>query len=181
METGVIQTTAAAQVDAETLRDKLPHYFPPEPAEGSSWPSLFQTAAGNSWTAALNAACSSSSRAGGTPGLLENQGPGPRPRQRPQPIGQWCGGPFQNLRRSRGRPTLGQQPRGVPHCSRSLGVDARIIRRRKSLASICHCSRNRSISLTPTIYPSLITEHPNLVPLQIYPTPLRISPWLWFR
>ena len=117
---------------------------------------------------------------GGTPGLLENQGPGPRPRQRPQPIGQWCGGPFQNLRRSRGRPTLGQQPRGVPHRSRSLGVDARIIRRRKSLASICHCSRNRSISLTPTIYPSLITEHPNLVPLQIYPTPLRISPWLWF-
>ena len=39
------------------------------------------------------------------------------------------------------------------HRSRSRGVGDRIIRRRKSLASICHCSRNRSISLTPITIP----------------------------
>ena len=39
------------------------------------------------------------------------------------------------------------------HRSRSLGVGAKIIRRRKSLTSICHCSKDRSISLTLIIYP----------------------------
>ena len=39
------------------------------------------------------------------------------------------------------------------HRSRSLGVGARIIRRRRSLTLICHCSRNRSISLTPITNP----------------------------
>ena len=38
------------------------------------------------------------------------------------------------------------------HRSRSLGVGAKIIRRRKSLTSICHCSKDRSISLTLIIY-----------------------------
>ena len=41
---------------------------------------------------------------------------------------------------------------------RSRGVGATIIRRRKSLASICHCSRNRSISLTPITDPPLLRE-----------------------
>ena len=36
---------------------------------------------------------------------------------------------------------------------RSRGVGARIIRRRNSLTSICHCSRERSISLTPITNP----------------------------
>ena len=44
------------------------------------------------------------------------------------------------------------------HRSRSRGVGATIIRRRKSLGSICHCSRNRSISLTPITDPSLLRE-----------------------
>ena len=39
------------------------------------------------------------------------------------------------------------------HRSRSRGVGAKIIRRRKSLTSICHCSKDRSISLTLIIYP----------------------------
>ena len=44
------------------------------------------------------------------------------------------------------------------HRSRSRGVGATIIRRRKSLASSCHCSRNHSISLTPITDPSLLKE-----------------------
>ena len=47
--------------------------------------------------------------------------------------------------------------------SRSLGVGARIIRRRKALASICHCFRNRSISLTPITNPSHLQRPANPV------------------
>ena len=67
------------------------------------------------------------------------------------------------------------------HRSRSRGVGARIIRRLKSLTSICHCSRDLSISLTPIINPSQLSTPANQVPSQIYPIPLRISPRLWFR
>ena len=49
------------------------------------------------------------------------------------------------------------------HRSRSLGVGARIIRRRKALASICHCSRNQSISLTPITNPSHLQRPANSV------------------
>ncbi len=49
------------------------------------------------------------------------------------------------------------------HLSLSRGVGARIIRLCKSLASISHCSRNRSISLTPITIPSLTTEQANTV------------------
>ena len=66
------------------------------------------------------------------------------------------------------------------HRSRSRGVGARIIRRRKSLTSICHCSKDRSISLTLIIYPPPTTAHSGPVPPQIYPIFLRISPRLWF-
>ena len=34
----IVQATAAAQADAESLRDKLMDHLPLEPAEGSSWP-----------------------------------------------------------------------------------------------------------------------------------------------
>ena len=44
------------------------------------------------------------------------------------------------------------------HRSRSRGVGARIIRRRKSLTPICHFSRNRSISLTPITSPCQTPE-----------------------
>ena len=49
--------------------------------------------------------------------------------------------------------------------SPSRGVGDSIIRRRKSLESICHCCSNRSISLTP------ITNL-FLAPRRINPTPL---------
>ena len=67
------------------------------------------------------------------------------------------------------------------HLSRSRGVGARIIRRRRSLTPICHCSRDRSISLTPIINPSRLPRPANTLPQQIYPMLLRVSPWLWFR
>ena len=60
------------------------------------------------------------------------------------------------------------------------GVGARIIRRRKSLTPICHCSRDRSISLTPITNPSQFLRAATSVPSQIYSMRLRISPWLWF-
>ena len=67
-------------------------------------------------------------------------------------------------------------------CQRSLsrGVGARISRRCKSLASICHCCRNLSISLTPITNPSPTPGQASLLPSQIYPIPLHVSPWLWF-
>ena len=55
------------------------------------------------------------------------------------------------------------------HRSRSRGVGARIIRRRKALASICHCSRNRSISLTPITNPSQLPKPANSVLLTNLP------------
>ena len=67
------------------------------------------------------------------------------------------------------------------HRSRSLGAGARISRRCRSLASICHCSRNRSICLTLTTNPSPTPYRANPVPPQIYRITLRISPWLRFR
>ena len=66
------------------------------------------------------------------------------------------------------------------HRSRSLGAGARISRRCRSLASICHCSRNRSICLTLTTIPSPTPYRANPATLQIYRITLRISPWLWF-
>ena len=67
------------------------------------------------------------------------------------------------------------------HRSRPRGVGARIIRRRKALASISHCSKSRCISLAPITNPSLTPGKANSAPSPIYPMFLRISPWLWFR
>ena len=66
------------------------------------------------------------------------------------------------------------------HRSRSRGVGNQITRRHKSLASICHCSRNRSISLTPITNPSRTAAKADPVSPIIYPMLLHISPWLWF-
>ena len=65
--------------------------------------------------------------------------------------------------------------------SRSRGVGARIIRRRRSLTPIYHCSSAWSISLTPIVSPSQLPCPANPTPSPIYPVHLRISPWLWFR
>ena len=88
--------------------------------------------------------------------------------------------PLQRLSRGRRRPSLGQRQMAC-HRSRSLGVGARIIRRRKSLTPICHCSRDWLISLTLIINPAQSLRSATSVPSQIYPMRLRISPWLWFR
>ena len=66
------------------------------------------------------------------------------------------------------------------HRSRYLGVGARIIRRCKSLIPTCHCSIERSISLTPITNLPQLPIPTNRVPSQIYPMRLHISPWLWF-
>ena len=66
------------------------------------------------------------------------------------------------------------------HLFRSLGVGARIIRRRKSLAFICRYSRYPSMSLPPITNPSLTTLKAIPVTPPIYPMSLRLSPWLRF-
>ena len=50
-----------------------------------------------------------------------------------------------------------------------------------SLTPICHCSRDRSISLTPITNPSQLQTTANPVPSQIYPMILHFSLWPWFR
>ena len=55
------------------------------------------------------------------------------------------------------------------HRSCSRGVDARIIRRRRLLTPIRHCSRDRSISLTPITNPSPKTAKANPVLLPNLP------------
>ena len=57
------------------------------------------------------------------------------------------------------------------HLSRSRGVGARIIRRRKSGAFICHCSRDRSISLAPITNPTSTLRQANPVASQSTPCP----------
>ena len=59
------------------------------------------------------------------------------------------------------------------HLSRSRGVGARIILRRRSLTPICHCSSDWSISLTSIINPRNCRNHlsrlsPNLPDLSAY-------------
>ena len=137
-------------------------------------------AAGGCSTAPFNSSCCVWSRAGGTTALLEYQGrrPSPTEGRRPTPDSVWV--PLQRRRRRRCRQALSQQQDGVPP-PRSRGVGARIIRRRKSLTPICHCSRDRSISLTPITNPSEFLRPATSVPSQIYPMRLRISSWLWFR
>ena len=110
------------------------------------------------------------------PGLLETQGGRPALAKGGGPSSDGVRIPPQGLRRTRSRPSLGQQPDGVPSFP-PRGVGARIRRRCKSLASICHCSRNQPISLTPITNLSLTPIRAN----QIYRITLRISPWLWFR
>ena len=83
---------------------------------------------------------------GGTTGLLEYQGSGPSLTEGRRPSSDGVRVPFQRRRRGLCPPALGQQQDGVPPLPLPW-------RRRKSLTSICHCSKDRSISLTLIIYP----------------------------
>ena len=176
----VVQASAAAQADAQTVQDKLTHHLPPEPAEGSSWPVRCPTWQATTAPPLSNPPAAPRRGRGGTPGLLEYQGCGPSLAEGGGPSANGVGVPFQCPGYRRTRPSLGQQQQAY-HRSRSRDVGDRIIRRRKSLASICHCSRNRSISRTPITNPSRTPAKTNPVPPSIYPMFLRISPWLWFR
>ena len=77
----ILQASAAAQANAETLRDKLPHHFPPEPAEGSSWPFLCPTSRATPALPPSTPPLASRQVRGGTPGLLEYQGCRACPRE----------------------------------------------------------------------------------------------------
>ena len=120
--------------------------------------------AGNSCTSPFQRRTAAhASRAGGSTGLLEYQGCGPtlvEGGQCSHPV-QWCGGPVPVPRPvSLSGASLGSEATGCVPGSRSRGTGARIIRRRTPGTSICHRSRNWSISLTPiTGYPSVwLTE-----------------------
>ena len=142
----VIQTTAAAQADAEPFRDRPVHHPPPEPAEGSSWPARWPT---GSSTPALNPACCAASRAGdprseGRRPALAKGGKAPSYGVRVS---------FQRLGRRQRRPALGQQPKGMPPLP-FPGLGARISRLLRPDTSIFPSSRNRLVSPRPKTAPT---------------------------
>ena len=147
------QAAAAAQTDAQAFRDKLPNH----PAN-TSWPVGCPMWQAGCSTAAFNSSCCAWSRAVGTTGLLEYQecGTALAEGRRPPEL-------VEGVRRREGSRSSDSAVAAAVeswasssmayHRSRSLGVGARIIRRRKALASICHPSINRSMSLTPITNP----------------------------
>ena len=163
----------------QRLREKPMDHFPPEPAEGSSWPVRCPP-----WQAVPapppSAPPAASRRGRGEPpdcSKIKAAGP-PSPKAAAH-LPMVC----------RSRPKAYAVLEAVHpwtssqmacHRSRSRGAGARISRRCKSLASICHCSRNRSISLTPITNPSLTPRRASPTPHQIYRITLCISPRLWF-
>ena len=155
----VVQATAAAQADAQTFQDKLPYHFPVPVGQ-------FDAPRGGQLPHRLSPAAPRRGR-GGIPRTARNQGCRTAFAEGGGPSANGVGVPFQGLGHRRTRPALGSSNRAY-HPSRSRGVGDRIIRRRKSLASICHCSRNRSISLTPITTPfSLqdgLTQLPTTLP-----------------
>ena len=113
--------------------------------------------AGGCSTASFNFSCCAWSRAGGNHRSARISGPQVLRRRRLTPNVRWCAGPCGSLARASAVAAAVQpcaSSRMAYHRSRSRGVGARIIRRRKSLTPICHCSRERSISLTPITNPS---------------------------
>ncbi len=144
----VVQATAAAEADAEWLPHKLPHHLPVGQL-ANSMPAPW----GKSCTAAFNSACCVSPRVGGTPvGSNSNALGPPSPKAAThRPV--VCG--------SRSKASAVADPvqpwassSRAYQRSRSRGLDPRIIRRRKALASISHCSKNPSMSLAPISNPS---------------------------
>ena len=129
---------------------------------------------------AFNSSCRAGSRAGGNRRSARISGLWVLPPRRLPPSGRWCGDPVP-------RPLPWPLPSGpgpaasmAYHLSRSRGVGAKIILRRRSLTPICHCSKDWSISLAPIITPHETQRSSNPITSPIYPIPLRISPWLWF-
>ena len=107
--------------------------------------------------------------------------PGVHPRRRRQPTIQWYGGPFPEPPPSWRRSSPGPAARWSASAP-SPSAWTPESRRCTSPTFISHCLRNRSISLTPITNPSQFLRPANPVTSQqVYPMPLRISPWLWVR
>ena len=88
-------------------------------------------------------------RGGGAPRTARKSRTGARPRRRRRPTGQWYGGPCPEPPPWPRTSILELGATGHTTSPAPGGVGSGIVRRRKSLASICHCWRNRSMSLTP--------------------------------
>ena len=110
----IVQASAAAQANAETLRDKLPHHFPPEPAEGSSWPFLCPTSRATPALPPSTPPVASRQVRGGTPGLLKYQGCRPSLAEGGGPSADGVSIPAQRLGGARGGQAPAQEPQCVP-------------------------------------------------------------------
>ena len=120
--------------------------------------------AGGCSTAPFNSSCCAWSRAGGEPPVCSNiraAGP-PSPKADAQRPIVWGSRSSASAVAAAVKPWASS--RMAYHLSRSRGVGAKITRRRKSLTPICHCSRDRSISLTPITNPSQFLRPATSVP-----------------
>ena len=166
----VVQATPAAQADAETLRDELMNR-PPVPVGQADARYGGQLLHRCTQRRLLRLA-----EGRGTPGPLENQGPGTTIPEGGGPPTDGMGPMVWEFRSKVSAVAVAVQPwERIPMaCHRSQGVGARIIRLCKSLASIRHCSRNRPVSLAPITIPSLTLGQTNPGPGN--PRPARKSP-----
>ena len=141
--------------------------------------------AGNSCTAALNAFCCALARAGGTPSLLENQSCRTAFAEGGGPPSDGMGIPFQCLRRSRGRPALGQHQHGAPPPELAEGPAPGASAPQSSAGANpwlpAAIVRETALSPSHASPTPLSSRKANPVPPQLYPMPLHISLWLWFR
>ena len=169
----IVQTTAAAQLDSKPFRDKL------APPSNTSWPvrcpPLRQLLHGCPQIRLLRLP-----KGGGEPPVCSNikaVGP-PSPKADAHPM--VCGS-----RSSASAVAAAVQPcassKMAYQRSRSLGVGARIIRRRKALAPSAIVSETGPYPSRPSPTPRIFKDRLTRFSPQIYPIPLRISPWLWFR
>ena len=143
----VVQATAPPQAEPEPFQDKLPDSFPIPVGQFDArrgWRLLHRP---------FQPLLLRLVRCGGNHRSARISGLQALPHRRPTPNGLWYG-----ARSSASAVATAVQPRAsiqrAYQRARARGVGAKIIRWRRSLTPICHCSRDRSISLTPILNPS---------------------------
>ena len=138
-------------------------------------------AAGDRCTASFNSSCRAWSRAGGNHRSARISGLPDHPPQTPTPIALWYAGPVP-------RPPPWPLPSGPgPATALRTTFPALWASAPGSSAAAGPWSPSPTVPETglslslPSPHPSRPQRSPNSITSPIYPTRLRISPWLWFR
>ena len=151
METGVIQATAAAQGDLETFLHKSAHHI---------LVPIGQVEANLCWKLLHHCLqfglLHSVDRGGNHPTARRPSPPGPpSPKTATHRPMVWASRPSASATATAVQPWT--KSHGACHRSRSRGVGAQYIRRRRSPASSCHRSRNPCISPIPNTNTTLLS------------------------